>query len=496
MNISHLKRLGPLFVLACWLSAGAARAAMTDPAQIQTEAYVNLVQADQSLDGNRLPEALAQYQVARNYYLQLAKEFPGWEPRVIQYRKTYCDNQIADIERRLSGGQPEDLPELPAESPSAWSQPAPAVSTPVFTAKPAPKSAPAANRSVEIDYLKSRIASLEGEVAEYEALQDETGALTAQNDQLRRDLDAANRQLALRADGEQSATQTLRAELKAKEEQIRSLQQQIDAKKQLDQALNDLEGKVNELRAQNDRLNKEITTLDQELDDAETRADQAEQKAKRAEAAQKAAGKDFKKAPADQAAESKFIVEEAPETKSAITQTTPTQAPQAPTAAVASQVKASVPPKPIPDGMSAADFVRQLLQNGDNDSALATVLEVRKAVPTDMNLALIEGIALIRLQRYSEAAALLIDLAKNNPRNAEIHATLGAAMMGAGFYEEARETLLMAIRLDKNLPESHYNLAQLYTFIDPVDIKLARKYYKQARDFGIPADPQLDKILK
>ena len=91
---------------------------------------------------------------------------------------------------------------------------------------------------------------------------------------------------------------------------------------------------------------------------------------------------------------------------------------------------------------------------------------------------------------------MLVDLAKNNPRNAEIHATLGAAMMGAGFYEEARETLLMAVKFDKNLPECHFNLAQLYALVDPKDLKQARKHYKQALELGIPPDAQLDKVLK
>ena len=100
-----------LLALAAGLGSAAARAELTDPAQIQTEAYINLVQADQSLDAGRLDEALTQYQAARDYYLRLAKDFPGWEPRVIQYRKTYCDNQIADVERRRSGGLPAELPE-------------------------------------------------------------------------------------------------------------------------------------------------------------------------------------------------------------------------------------------------------------------------------------------------------------------------------------------------------------------------------------------------
>jgi Flp pilus assembly protein TadD len=146
--------------------------------------------------------------------------------------------------------------------------------------------------------------------------------------------------------------------------------------------------------------------------------------------------------------------------------------------------------------LTAADFVRQLLQEGDNEAALATVQNARRAARTDMSLGLIEGIALIRLQRYAEAAALLIDIAKQNPRNAEVHAPLGAAMMGAGFYDEARETLQMAIRLDKNLPECHYNLAQLYAFIEPVTPAPRARHYRNARDLGVAADPQIEAALK
>ena len=58
-----MKKVPRLCVLLAVLVGGfaaPASAALTDPAQIQTEAYVNLVQADQSLDAGRLDEALAQ----------------------------------------------------------------------------------------------------------------------------------------------------------------------------------------------------------------------------------------------------------------------------------------------------------------------------------------------------------------------------------------------------------------------------------------------------
>lgn len=488
-----MKRIPVLFLaLACWLCAGQAPAAPTDPAQIMNEAYINLVQADQSLDAGRLDEALSQYQAARDYYRQLAQDFPGWEPRIIQYRKTYCDNQIADVERRQGAGSAAELPELEPLSPAI-----PAA------VEPEPAAPPAAERSVEVDYLKSRIASLEAEVAEIDALQNQIDTFSAENERLRRDLETANRQLADRASGEQSALAGLQADAAAKDQQIQALQKDLESKKQLDQALNDMEAKLNDLRAQNDRLNQEIKTLDAELDDAEVRADQAELRAQKAEKDVQKADKEAQKARDRQDETEKKLADarrktEAPEPPAREKDPPKTTAKdEAKPKPPVSPVKASVPPKPVPKGMVASDFVRQLLQEGDNETALATAQEARKALPTDMNLVLIEGIALIRLQRYPEAATILIDLAKNNPRNAEIHATLGAAMMGAGFYEEARETLLKAIRLDKNVGgEYYYNLAQLYALVDPVDFKAARRYYAQARNLGVAADAQLERAMK
>ncbi|HRT05735.1 MAG TPA: hypothetical protein P5204_08555 [Kiritimatiellia bacterium] len=494
-----MKKIPRLFVLLAVLAGGFAApvsAALTDPAQIQTEAYVNLVQADQSLDAGRLDEALAQYKAARDYYLQLAKDFPGWEPKIIQYRKTYCDNQIIDVERRLAGGGAEELPELEAPPPAV----AAAMEPEEEEAEPAP------SQSVELDYLKSRVARLENELA----------ALDTDNLRLREELKSASK---AKAD-----LDALRADLDRKNERIQALEKELEAKQQLDQALNDMEASANDLRAENARLKDELKKLDAELDDAEVRADQAELKAKQAEdklkdaekAAQKAE-KEIEKAEKeaqrarDQQAEAEARLADAKkktdtEKPKAEAEKAKAEAPaekkveaaktEPPREAAASLVAATVPPRAVPKGMSAADFVRQLLQEGENDAALATVQEARKTRPTDMNLVLIESIALIRLQQYREAAAMLVDLAKNNPRNAEIHATLGAAMMGAGFYEEARETLLMAVKFDRNLPECHFNLAQLYALVDPKDLKQARKHYKQALELGIPPDAQLDKILK
>ena len=92
-----------IFILSAALLFGFAvqGRAVSDPAQMQTDAYVQLVQGDQSLEAGRLDEALGQYQAARRLYEDLASAFPSWEPRIIRYRAAYCDNRIAEINRRI-----------------------------------------------------------------------------------------------------------------------------------------------------------------------------------------------------------------------------------------------------------------------------------------------------------------------------------------------------------------------------------------------------------
>jgi Flp pilus assembly protein TadD len=84
-----------------------------------------------------------------------------------------------------------------------------------------------------------------------------------------------------------------------------------------------------------------------------------------------------------------------------------------------------------------------------------------------------------------------------NGRHAELQSAYGAALMGARRYGEARAALARAVNLDRQCPpETYANLAMLCAFMDPVDLPLARRYYEQAREAGLPSSPQLEKRLK
>ncbi|NCA82105.1 MAG: hypothetical protein EOM72_05105 [Opitutae bacterium] len=671
-----MNRMLPI-AFACWLVANTLHAAPADPSRLQNEAYVNLVQADQSLDAGQLEQALSQYRLARDAYLQLLQDFPEWEPRIAQSRKTYCDQQIADIEQRAANppadaapaGEspppaspvPEPIPAESAESPAPESAPADVSAADVSAAEtdspreesgPGPQleqppnnaeaaSLPAersdknkkrrsadkdqaalrkqldkaeeslrrlqdeltakdgqiketdaaraaeieqlqtrisgfeaeraetgstqnaqqaladenaalrkelddakqridkprrdengaplralrteladtakklratdkdnrqlrkkldkaeasllriqseraeqdgkiketdAARAAEIDQLKARIAGLEAEQAQPESVLKAQLALTAENESLRKELDDAKTSLqSLRTDldvqtdetkvleestrqlrdqqgKDQDGLRDLRDQLAAKDQQMDNLRKELDRRKNLDSAIQLAEKESARLRGEIDRLNRRIADLEAALQASEFRAGLADTKARQAEAKRK-------------------------------------EAEQALAQAGAGSTPASIGPNP-------SDAVRSLMQSGNDRAALAAVREARRASPDNLDLALLEGTSLIRLRLYPEAVSLLSGLAQKNPRKAEIHAALGAAQIGIGSYEEARTTLLESVRLDNNLPESHFNLAQIYARIEPKNLAQARKCYQQALELGLAPNERFEQALK
>jgi chromosome segregation ATPase len=97
--------------------APAARASSDQPAE-QIDAYVALVQADQARNRGQWKTAIQQYREAMKQYGLLVEKHPNWNPEIVQYRLTYCGNEVQAIlqktgktEAELLAGQaitPED----------------------------------------------------------------------------------------------------------------------------------------------------------------------------------------------------------------------------------------------------------------------------------------------------------------------------------------------------------------------------------------------------
>ncbi|MBR4190396.1 MAG: hypothetical protein IKQ55_10605 [Kiritimatiellae bacterium] len=488
------------------------------PAQLQTDAYVQLVQGDQDLDAGRLEDALDRYQAARRAYGRLAAEYPSWEARIVRYRSSYCDNQIAEINRRIGERAAAYTAQTAATAPAAYYGAQPQddpYGTGSYTPAPYAPSpytpAPAALPESDYPAAQRRAESLQ---AQLDAARNAEQQARAELERVRAQLDRANRSLNQRSAEAGSELARLRDiqgrqqnELQLLRAENERLKTQLAAKADLDGALNDAERALNEARAENQSLQSQIADLQQDLEDAEDRIAQATALAS-AQTAEPAAEPAAEPPPFDPAAfdwpdSADFAASAPAPADEPASPEEPGDEPAAAPAAAAvpepapARVVATFPVRPVPRGMDPADFIRVLIANGEDETALANVQQARAEDPGDVKLATLEGIILIRLQHYAAAADLLHELTLENPDDATIHANLGAAWLGDGFYPGARAALGHAIELDPSIGgEYYYNYALVCAMTEPRDLDAARDAYNKALDAGVPHDPKLDALLQ
>ena len=95
-----MTRIAPLSILAAVLLASSLHTAAQPPAERSpgTQAYIALVRADQLRDQNDSAAALKAYRDALDLYRGLQTDLPTWNPDIVAYRLTYCENQIRALE--------------------------------------------------------------------------------------------------------------------------------------------------------------------------------------------------------------------------------------------------------------------------------------------------------------------------------------------------------------------------------------------------------------
>lgn len=475
------------------------------PAQLQTDAYVQLVQGDQDLDAGRLEDALTRYQAARRAYGQLAAEFPSWEARIVRYRSSYCDNQIAEINRRIGERAAAYTAQTAATAPAAYygTQPQPAPYAPATYAPSSYTPDPAPAAGVPESVYQSVLRRADSLQAQLDSARNAEQQARAELARVRADLDRANRSISQRSvesDSELARLRDLQArqqnELQTLRGEAEHLRAQLALKADLDGALNDAESALNAARTENQALQSQIADLQQDLEDCEERIAQATALATAKAAAPAPAAEPAAPPSFDPSAFSWPEPDPDPEPETSVPGSDESAAPAPAPAPAPARIVPTFPPRPVPRGMDPADFIRVLIANGEEETALANIQQARAEDPGDPNLATLEGIVLIRLRHYSAAANLLHDLTLEHPDDATIHANLGAAWMGEGFYPGARAALGHAIELNPSIGgEYYYNYALVCAMTEPRDLEAARDAYRKALDAGIPRDPQLDAIL-
>ena len=116
--------------------------------------------------------------------------------------------------------------------------------------------------------------------------------------------------------------------------------------------------------------------------------------------------------------------------------------------------------------------------------------------PEDPYSLSIMGNLKFRQGKFDDALDALAHAAKLDPKNAEVQNHLGLVLSQKGLRKEAETALRKSVELDPSYASAHNNLAVIYITQKPPAPALAKWHYQKARDLGMPANPQLEKMLE
>ncbi len=281
-------------------SSSSAGAGKQDYPAEQIDAYVALIQADQARDHGNWKTAIQQYREAMKQYAQLVEKNPNWNPEIVQFRLSYCQNEVQAILKKTGKNEAELL------------------AGPAITAEDENASYKERFDALKRDYEKSReeSAQLRKDSAMNEAvaknLQVEARRLEKDNNRLRLELTAATSQ----SDRNASDVEQRRQEIATLKDQIEVAQVQIQKGLREKQAVEkarfeseqmgielsksladtrrakaDIEGKIDALQQQLDTTKKNLTDYEQRFAAASNAMVRASSANERLQAEIKATGK-------------------------------------------------------------------------------------------------------------------------------------------------------------------------------------------------------------
>ena len=117
--------------------------------------------------------------------------------------------------------------------------------------------------------------------------------------------------------------------------------------------------------------------------------------------------------------------------------------------------------------------IQLLINDGQYKEALKLTNEQLSKNSSDIKLQFMRGLVLTRLDRYSEAEGVFIQLTKENPDLPEPFNNLAVVYAAQGKYTEASEALKNAINTHPSYATAHENLGDIYA-------KMASRAYNQA----------------
>ena len=139
---------------------------------------------------------------------------------------------------------------------------------------------------------------------------------------------------------------------------------------------------------------------------------------------------------------------------------------------------------------------RNLIKSGNMPKARELLVKGISISPDNKTFRLLLGIVHCKQNEFENAMYLLTPLVEENPSDAYAHMTLGTAYFGLGRITEALKEMESAVKLNPNLGEAHFNLAQIQLANTRPNIESARSHYKKALELGSKPDENLNFLLK
>ncbi|MFH0909845.1 MAG: hypothetical protein V1929_13880 [bacterium] len=257
-----LRQIACATVLMLLVTSAVAAAIPSDPDQVQLDAYTAVVHGDQARDRGDWKNAVRSYRDAATFYKRLAADAPQWHPDIVQYRLTYCANEIAAIAGRSGRTEAELLAAPDADVPASTNEIARRVNelssqndalraeldrlNQEIQARPANDS-----RDADVRRFKGEVAGLQAQLA---GMSNELAQVSPTN---------GNLVASLRADHER-----LQAELEKARKHSIALRETIDLQEKELKKVDELRTRVDSLKGERDRLYAEMKKARNELDHA------------------------------------------------------------------------------------------------------------------------------------------------------------------------------------------------------------------------------------
>ena len=519
------------------------------------EAYFAIQQGDAAIREGNAARAEAKFTRALDTLREIKTTVPEWNPEIVQYRLTYCENQLA----RLRAQRGETVAPGPVR-----------VADSERVRQLTEELARAREQIQQLEAVRDQLqARLQATPAAAPEASPELAELQKRNRELATELVAAQMQLAAaRESAERAAAPELTARLQqdlaaVRQELTRTKAELEQVRTQLTSARADLErsqADSTKLRASYDQVLAQLTDANRQLEAAraavakdgeiirQLRKENALLRVVTDRQAIPTAGR------ADSADGKKWWRPFAGEKMRAEKPVTQPVQPVAPPPAAAEAVAAvqpgeprelvaelkAPPPPPQPEPPPAAPSsvaVRRLisegkaaLDKGDWDTAEARlqaavaaepqnlaalnnlgVLHYRRGqleqaeatmqravqlAPNDSAARALLGVIYFRKGRLDEAFGELTKAVALDPRNAEAHNYLGITLVEKGWAAAAETEMRRAVELNPKYADAHFNLAVIYARQKTPRWDLAQHHYDKAISLGAAPDPQLEQLIR